>query len=199
MNTPLNTEPKYGTAEAVAFLNGTAPDAIGRTIEDYLAFDADKWEECHNHVQWAFPNNERSMFNPDAPVVDMVDLSEQLSVQGIRNIEALARNYLTSLGLTMDRGVFGIDYDSDRLSIWLTHPRDHNLLRLTRLLHVWSYVDPEKALALLGTLADVAKTANNNAMMAGANIGPRGMALVRNDIIGADTMVFWINAALGRK
>ena len=86
----MNTQPKYGTAEAVAFLNGTAPDAIGRTIEDYLAFDMDKWEECHNHVQWAFPNNEASMFNPNAPVVDMQDFANQLTWEGRDNVLKLA-------------------------------------------------------------------------------------------------------------
>lgn len=190
MNTPLNTEPKYGTAEAVAFLNGTAPDAIGRTIEDYLAFDADKWEECHNHVQWAFPNNERSMFNPDAPVVDMKEFAEQLSYNGTLNVHKLANNYLESLGIVcvVNTNGFAIDYNSDRLAIWLSFPRDHNFLRLTRLLHVWSYIDPDRALALLGTLADVAKVANARAALAG-----------KPNIVEADTMVFWINAALGRK
>lgn len=188
MNTP-NLAPKYGTAEAVAFLNGTAPDAIGRTIEDYLAFDMDKWEECHNHVQWAFPNNEQSMFNPNAPVVDMQDFKEQLSFEGSANVEKLATNYLLSLGImSMPDSRFAIDFTSDRLAIWLSHPRDHNFLRLTRLLHVWSYIDPDKALALLGTLADVAKVANGNAELQR-----------RQEVVGSDTMVFWINAALGRK
>ena len=187
----MNTQPKYGTAEAVAFLNGTARDAIGRTIEDYLAFDMDKWEECRNHVQWAFPNNEASMFNPNAPVVDMQDFANQLTWEGRDNVLKLAHNYLASLGIGADDSLtttYHIDYNSDHLAIWLTHPRDHNLLRLTRLLHVWSYLDPDRAIGLLGTLADVVKVANSRASLSG-----------KPEVISADTMVFWINAALGRK
>jgi hypothetical protein len=190
MNT--QTQAKYGTADAAAFLNGTAPDAIGRTVQDYLAFDADKWEECHNHVQWAFPNNEQSMFNPNAPVVDMQDFANQLTWQGQENVLNLAHNYLLSLGIVPDnklRPTFHIDYNSPRLAIWLSHPRDHNFLRLTRLLHVWSYIDPDRALGLLGTLADVAKVANARAVLSKQTV----------DIVGADTLVFWVNAALGRK
>ncbi len=196
MNTQIQPAIKYGTADAVAFLNGTAPDAIGRTIEDYLAFDMDKWEECHNHVQWAFPNNEASMFNPNAPVVDMHDFMNTITWEGARNVRALAHNYLASLGImpnepgldALDNN-YHIDYNSPRLAIWLSHPRDHNLLRLTRLLHVWSYLDPDRAMTLLATLADVAKVANARATL----------SQMKGDIIGADTLVFWINAALGRK
>ncbi len=56
-------------SSATLFLSG-GPDHRDRTIEHYLAADDGWLEDWHDWVQWAFPNQEPSPFNPEAPVWD---------------------------------------------------------------------------------------------------------------------------------
>ena len=52
---------------ATEFLLG-ALDQRGRSLETYLSADVDWLEDRHDWVQWAFPNREPSVFNPEAPL-----------------------------------------------------------------------------------------------------------------------------------
>ena len=178
-----DTTIKYGTAEALAFVNGTGVDATGRTIEDYFNFDADKWEECHNHVQWAFPSHIPSRFNPDAPVVDMADFANGLSVQGHKNINRLLDAYLASLGFTGYR----FDPSSPRNAIWLT-PYNHNYQRISRILNLLAWIDPELALALLNEFLTAAQSVANQYVQNERGVAP---------FITVETVVYWSKAAIG--
>ncbi len=183
MNTPV-----YGTKEAIAFLNGVGADAMGRTVYDYLKFDAYKWEECHNHVQWAFPSHIASNFNPDAPVVDLYDFRNGLLAEGYTNLETLRNAFLASLGIFLEEGSFNkfvMNWDNYRAALWLT-PRNHNYLRLTRLLNLMSVTDPDAAVNLLDCLLSVTIHANRSFLSAFGSV------------IDTDTVIFWSRAAIGK-
>lgn len=140
---------QFGTEDAIAFLEGSGWDGAGRTIEDYFKFDSDKWEECHNHVQWAFPSNIPSDFNGEAPVVDMHQFRENITADALVNMLGLVGDYLTSLGFKQDdNGEYRFDASSPRTAIWIT-PGNHNYRRISRLLNVLSNVAPDLAIHLL--------------------------------------------------
>ena len=161
------------TQQAVDFLNGTGADHLGRTVTDYLAFDDAEWERCHNHVQWAFPSNEASLYNPHAPVVDMQELKAKLTIAGAINVGQLVESFTKFLGLEQSNGVWMI-VDTDKFQ-WL-EPHNHNFLRITRLLNLLSVINENDALGLLGVLLFIANV---------------------SDAIDKRTVVFWSRAAIG--
>lgn len=165
------------TADALAFTEGRAPDHMGRTIEDYLKFDADEWERCHNHVQWAFPSDQASAYNPYAPVIDISEYSNKLTAEGFRNIDSLLVNFMASLGINYypEHGLFYPDTDSPRWNSWVT-PMNHNYLRLTRVLNLLSYLNPEAANHLLFTLLHYVAPSPN---------------------VNKETVIFWSKAGVG--
>lgn len=179
----------FGTDEALAFVEGRGVDAAGRTIEDYFKFDADKWEECHNHVQWAFPSHIMSRFNLEAPVVDMDDFASRLSAQGHVNIKQLMGNYLTSLGWFEDKGGWHADLTHERAERWLT-PYNHNYQRISRLLNLLSWIDANLAIELLNEFLTVAQEASKWVM---EDHFKRPMA-----VINTETVVYWSKAAIGK-
>lgn len=178
----------FGTEDALAFLNGTGVDAAGRTVADYLQFDMDKWEECHNHVQWAFPSHIMSRFNPEAPVVDMYELVLGLGVQGYRNLSMLIDAYLRSLGFTRYMGQWKLDENSPRKDIWRT-PHNHNYQRITRLLNLLSWTDRELAMELMVEFILAAHSANRPIPDADGTM---------TDVVTVNTIVFWTIAATGK-
>lgn len=186
-NTPVLR--KFNTDDALAFIEGRGVDAAGRTIEDYFTFDDDKWEECHNHVQWAFPSHIMSNFNPEAPVVDMEDFSNRLSVNGFANIKRLVGNYLTSLGWFYDNGGWHPDLTHERATLWLT-PNNHNYQRISRLLNLLSWIDPELSIHLLNEFLNVAREVSKWIVVDKFNF--------RVPVINTTTVVYWSKAAIGK-
>lgn len=183
------TSVRYGTDEALAFLEGHGTDAAGRTIEDYLTFDNDKWEECHDHIQWAFPSNIASMFNPTAPVVDLAELSERITSNGLTNLFLLVGKYLTSLGFKDVDGNWTFCPDSPRVEYWIS-PDNHNYRRISRLLNLLHSVDREYALELLNEFNEAAMHAYN---IPGPLMGPNMRVRVRT--IDVPTVLYWSKAA----
>lgn len=101
---------------AVEFLLG-APDPQGRTVETLIEAD-DTWLEMrHDWVQWAFPNQEPSVFNDDAPVWS-ADEARALPEAGRENVRRLLRRYEAFL----------------RRTRWWRSGSDHNHARITRVL-----------------------------------------------------------------
>jgi hypothetical protein len=180
--------PQYGTDHALAFLEGRGEDGAGRTIDEYFTFDNDKWEECHNHVQWAFPSHIMSRFNLNAPVVDMEAFSLRLTAVGHANVMTLVHNYLISLGFTHDSGGWHSNVTADSSSAWVS-PRNHNYQRISRLLNLLSWLDPELAMDLLNVFLDVSVIASEWNYFDGKGFIP---------FIEVDTVVYWTKAAIGR-
>lgn len=101
---------------ATEFLLG-APDDRGRTLETYLSAD-DVWlEDAHDWVQWAFPNQEPSVFNPDAPLWTPDEAAALPAPARANLVRALAR-YRAFLS---------------RMRCWRC-TFDHNHARITRVL-----------------------------------------------------------------
>lgn len=101
---------------AVAFLLGeTNPD--GRTVDTILEAD-DLWlEDRHDWVQWAFPNQEPSLFNDDAPVWTPIE-ARAMPPAARENLRRLLRRYEAFL----------------RRTRWWRSGSDHNHSRITRVL-----------------------------------------------------------------
>lgn len=116
----LREEPGLSAAsQAHAFLASLGTDGRGRTIEAVLGFTNLQLEQVHDYVQWLFPLDEPSRFNPDAPLLDESTI-EAIRCDGIalanfrRGLERMLRFYETS------------DH-------W-AQAYDHNLLRISRIL-----------------------------------------------------------------
>ena len=93
-------------------------DDSGRTLYDLLDRGDAFWEHDHHFIQWLFPLPERSVAVPTSPIAtadDYVKLSEPRPA--MRMIAALGR-FLNFL---------------EHTTAWRS-PRDHNHLRITRVL-----------------------------------------------------------------
>ena len=124
--------------------NGKTQD--GYALEDILNFSNQELERGHTYIQWIFPLDEPSRAQPRSPVLTDED------------IETLRGDDTVALKMGMTLGVMGNFYgftmasrDGETVFIrspdfesladnWLT-PRNHNFLRLTRMI---------KSLSLLG-------------------------------------------------
>lgn len=135
----------------VEFLCGRAPDFKGRWVSEYATWDNDKWEECHDHMQWAFPTRTASAYNPNAPLVPadyqfvLDTYHPALDAIGVQStILILLRHYLASVGVafsdTIDikTGYYKLFWAEKNATYcdfndW-SIDGNHNLLRMTRVL-----------------------------------------------------------------
>jgi len=141
-----------GTFAALAFLSGQSPDRAGRYVMEYFTFTAEKWEDCHDHIQWAFPSNVPSMFNIHAPIIDFKEFLNCTFVDWLPvnsnteviydNLGELMEQYLRSIGigLTTAGSVYVMDTDHPERLAWMINPNDHNHRRLTRLFMMWHHL-----------------------------------------------------------
>lgn len=113
--------------ELIAFYRDGAPNKSGHTLEQILGWDNLEWEKCHNHIQWAFPLDEPSSFNPEAPLLDNETIEE------FKHSDIIMNNVFRMI----DRGwnFFGfndIPFPNGQPYWWKNN--DHNLLRLSRMM-----------------------------------------------------------------
>jgi hypothetical protein len=101
------------------FYAGVAPDHAGRFFDDIVKFDDTHLEEVHDYIQWLFPVPEPSAFNPWAPLLTEADIQIFKTDVGLRAqaYRAFRRWYAFLQGNTH----------------WCV-PRDHNHLRITRVI-----------------------------------------------------------------
>jgi hypothetical protein len=101
---------------ATRFLLGEA-NTDGRTVET-VVHASDAWlEHHHDWVQWAFPNQDPSFFNDDAPVWTAEEAAA-LPPAAVENLRRLLARFVAFL---------------DRTDDWRA-PSDHNHARITRVL-----------------------------------------------------------------
>ncbi|WP_254173607.1 opioid growth factor receptor-related protein [Planktothrix pseudagardhii] len=124
----------------ILFYLGLSPDHKGRKIEEIWQWDHDRLEYTHDYIQWLFPLLEKSRFNRDAPTLNLS------IIETFKNTKELKQRLHQSLLLMLD--FYGLKLEcqpSQTIQIIPseTYPtrkkqwvgwRDHNYLRLTRIL-----------------------------------------------------------------
>lgn len=113
------------------------PDADGMTMTGGLNFD--EAEECHCWIQWAFPSQNPSRFNNQAP---LSSATIQASFKRNQRLMGALKNsfkfYLNFMGLNLDETVDGIISFRERANFAarikniLDHP--HNFARISRII-----------------------------------------------------------------
>lgn len=126
----------------VNFYISSGTDLQGRSLSDMLAMTDEQLERTHDVVQWAFPLNEESKHNRNAPVLTEADITALASPQGrYQYIQAVDR-FLAFYGMEKVRKdndpeleVVSIvpSIDFDKQAQWLT-AGNHNLKRITRII-----------------------------------------------------------------
>lgn len=131
----------------VDFYLGFVTDHADRDVEAVLNLDDHDLETQHDYIQWLFPLDEPSGAVPGSPVIDdnQVGVFRSNHMLQARVLEAFDR-MLEFYGLARLRdtgdtlAIVRLKSFPQRRRQWLT-PRNHNLLRITRIL---------KSLCLLG-------------------------------------------------
>ncbi len=162
-------------SQLVEFYRGTATDSEGRSLRDFWAFSDGQMESRHDFIQWMFPLEAPSRFNPDAPILTRADREAFEDDPALRdNLLKSFDRFLGFLGMTReeDRVVPASDFESKR---WRLNEPNHNWLRITRVL---------ASLRLLG-LADQSKQFHQ---------GLEGLITDGKARISADTLAYWKNA-----
>lgn len=123
------------------------------TFDEVMAFSDEKLEACHDYIQWLFPLNEPSNYNPDAPIlsqeeIDIFKTNQELKAKMIQALSLMCNfwgfeNKIFGEGIGFPLTINNINPKITRL---LAPTYSHNLLRITRVL---------KSLKLLG-LSDLA-------------------------------------------
>ena len=126
-----------------------AKDAQNRTLEEILSWPDSRLESSHNYIQMLFPLPEGSMFNWDAPVIDLAVMEAFLSRNELRQQLRLSFERMLSFYGFQVSTEFMLPFGSDgnapaykiiRTPNWRTRFRNwavlfnHNHLRITRIL-----------------------------------------------------------------
>lgn len=156
------------------FYRGTGPDGAGRRIDAVWAFDFEALDRHHDFIQWIFPLDQPSRFNPSAPLLSEKD---KTAFKASGDLQAAV---LRSLDLMLDfygfeRTANGIRPGADfvaRSRHWAT-PGNHNHLRLSRIV---------QSLALLGRVEE-SRMLRHACLDAARALGP--------DRISARTVEVW--------
>ena len=164
----------------VAFYEGRGEDDSGRTLGDILQLDFHGLEYTHDYIQWLFPTDARSRFQPEAPLVDATCRSRfQTDVRLRVSLERSLVRMLAFYGLELATDDHGSEITraptfAVRAQNWLTRG-NHNFLRLTRILRSLDLLGRrDLALALESALEQIYSEFS--------------------DTIGSDTIRFWRSA-----
>ena len=99
------------------------------TFDEILSSDDDFWETSHDFIQWIFPLNEPSQYNPNAPLLDVED------IELFKKDFVLRKNVLLAFSRFKS---FLQKEESNTKPIWLD--RKHNYLRITRVIRFLSLI-----------------------------------------------------------
>lgn len=170
----------------IDFYTKNGRDAEGRSFDNLMAFPPSKLEAVHDYIQWLFPTNKPSAFNPKAPMLDVatIEMLKKSVVFHRRFTEAVARTFrLWEIPHTEIEDepcalpIIDHRFNDHRYWMW---QNDHNLLRMTRVMtsaRLLGY--KQTALSLFEALF--------------------GLSLVENGkFITNINLAFWYEAATGR-
>ena len=119
----------------VLFYSGQGTDHRGRLLADIQQWPDDRLESVHDYIQWLFPLEEPSAFNPYAPLIDPETIEAFRRRADLRDgLRDSFRRMLRFYGLEMSDGKVTLARNfGERSKDWLT-PHNHNHLRITRIL-----------------------------------------------------------------
>ena len=124
--------------DIIGFYRGDERNQVGETIDDIFKMSMNELEKDHCYIQWLFPLPEKSKAVPTAPVLCEADIQDFKSDESLQMKMAKATMKMLSFyGLTINGGdesliVKGSNWE-ERSKEWIT-PRNHNFLRLTRMI-----------------------------------------------------------------
>lgn len=97
-------------------------------------FDDYELENSHNYIQWMFPLDTISLYNPFAPFINKEKINEYQTELIQKNMKVSLDVMLCFYGFSWedDRIVF-LNCYKDRIMEWV-YPNSHNYLRITRIL-----------------------------------------------------------------
>ena len=163
----------------VDFLSGSGIDDCGRTIKEIIRWPDGQLEKCHDYIQWAFPNRHKSHFNPGAPILDNDTIRHLLDCPtAISNIQRLLTRLFFFYSfeiVTFEDGTYQLELSQDSQKPWWITPRNHNYLRLTRILKTLKELQLQEDLNALSDILDL-------------------LARKYHHFIGEKTLSFWRDA-----
>ncbi|MEO2087970.1 MAG: opioid growth factor receptor-related protein [Gemmataceae bacterium] len=146
--------PGHLCPELLAFYGDEeGPNSSGYTLEQVLGWHDEDWEHQHDFIQFLFPTDEPSMYNPDAPVLDAATVSQFRSDPLLRHrLRRSFDRWLAFCGIA--RTADGLAFDKPNPGVW-SRP-NHNWLRITRVLRSLNLLGlPDEAQAFLALLTTI--------------------------------------------
>jgi hypothetical protein len=143
--------PGHLCLELLAFCSdGEGTNSSGYTLEQVLGWPDEDWEEQHDFIQWLFPTDGPSLYNPDAPVLDAATIARFRADPLLRNrLRRSFDRWLAFSGIT--RTDDGLALDNPNPRVW--GRQNHNWLRITRVLRSLNLLGlPDEAQAFFALL-----------------------------------------------
>jgi hypothetical protein len=125
----------------------------GYTLDAILDWPDEDWEHQHDFIQFLFPTDEPSRFNPDAPVLDALTIARFRADPLLRHrLRRAFDRWLAFCGVV--RTDDGLAFDSPNPAVW-GRP-NHNWLRITRVLRSLNLLGlPDDAQAFFSLLTTI--------------------------------------------
>ena len=125
------------TKEIISFLENRSQDFKGRTFHDMINCSDVQMEKAHDQIQWMFPLHEESNHAPQSyPILTTASTTEAKESQFVKNNLKIAKD-------RMERFYSIGEYDDiDKQRLWCRE-RNHNLLRITRIIRCLRHFDLE--------------------------------------------------------
>lgn len=145
--------PGHLCPELLAFYGDEGTNSSGYTLEQVLGWPDEDWEEQHDFIQFLFPTDEPSMFNPDAPVLDSATIARFRADPLLRHrLRRSFDRWLSFCGII--RTVDGLAFDNPNPRVW--DRQNHNWLRITRVLRSLNLLGlPDEAQAFFALLTTI--------------------------------------------
>lgn len=129
----------HGISEIKKFYIEGCPNAAGYTLEDILS-QSDSWlEQRHDYIQWLFPTDQTSQYNPKAPVISQKSADKLiqkyediLKERVIKSFFRMAKFYGFRVFYIVGNSV--VVEPNDILEKGWLSKGNHNFLRLTRIM-----------------------------------------------------------------
>lgn len=121
----------------IAFYKNEEPNVDGLTLDEILHADDNFLEQNHAWVQWAFPLEKPSAFNPTAPILNPASIAEIRKDQIIKgNFFRAVDRVLSFYGLhrNPEGKIERAPHFAQASKNWL-NAGNHNFLRITRIIH----------------------------------------------------------------